>query len=122
MYSLDFRRRAVALVNQEGQCVTHVAQLLAIGRVTLHRWLKQADLSPKPMGPKAPRKLCPDKLAQHVADHPDAYQHERAAELGVSRYAIWYGLRRLGIKKNAVVSGKKRRVSQSIPRSSEANP
>lgn len=121
MYSLDFRRRAVALVKQKGQCVAHVAQLLGIGRVTLHRWLKLTDLAPKPMGPKAPRKLCPERLAQHVADHPDAYQHERAAELGVSRYAIWYGLRRLGIKKNAVVSRKKRRVSQSVPGSSGPN-
>ena len=28
-----------------------------------------------------------------------AYQHERASELGVSQYAICYGLKRLGFKK-----------------------
>jgi transposase-like protein len=111
MYSLDFRRRAVALVEEQGCCVAHVAKLLDIGRVTLHRWLKLPDLAAQPMGPKGPRKLCPEVLAQHVADHPDAYIHERATALGVSRYAVWYGLRRLGIKKNATVPGKKRRMS-----------
>ena len=30
---------------------------------------------------------------------PDAYQAERAKALGVSEYVVWYGLKRLGLKK-----------------------
>ena len=97
MYGLDFRSRALAMV-QTGKPVATVASLLGISRVTLHRWLKRKDLAPERMGPKAPRRCCPEKLAAHVAAYPDAYQHERASELGVSQYAICYGLKRLGLK------------------------
>ena len=101
MYPVAFRRRAVELVKQ-GKPITQVASLLNIGRVTLHRWLKQKNLAPKKMGPKTNfYKLCPDKLARHVEHYPDAYQHERAKALGVSPYAVWYGLRRLGIEASA---------------------
>lgn len=96
MYGLDFRRRAVAMVTT-GKKVATVAKLLGISRITLHRWLKRNTLAPERMGPKAPRRCCPEKLAAHVAAYPDAYQAERAAALGVSQYAIWYGLRRLGL-------------------------
>ncbi len=34
---------------------------------------------------------------RHVRDHPDAYQHERAARFGVTPKAIWQALRKLGV-------------------------
>ncbi len=98
VYGLDFRRRAVALV-QGGQKVATVAKWLGISRITLHRWLKRKDLAPERMGPKVPRRCCPEKLAAHVEAFPDAYQYERAIELQVSQPAICYGLKRLGFKK-----------------------
>lgn len=111
VYGLDFRRRAVGLV-QGGKKVATVAKLLGISRITLHRWLKRKDLAPEGMGPKVPRRCCPKKLAAHVEAFPDAYQHERATELGVSQPAICYGLKRLGLKKNVSLPRKRRRTSQ----------
>ena len=108
MYPVAFRRRAVELVGQ-GKRITYVASLLGIGRITLQRWLKMKELAPPKMGPKTNfYKLCPEKLAKHVEMYPDAYQHERAKDLGVSASAVWYGLRRLGIKKKPVVRREKR--------------
>ena len=106
VYGLDFRRRAVGLV-QVGNKIATVAKLLGISRISLHRWLKRKDLAPERMGPKAPRRCCPEKLAAHVAAYPDAYQHERAEDLGVSQAAICYGLKRLGLKKNVSLPRKR---------------
>ena len=51
-------------------------------------------------------------LEEDVKTHPDAYQYERAARLGVSQRAIGNALKRLGVsyKKNTVTSqsGRKR--------------
>ena len=51
-------------------------------------------------------------LEEDVKTHPDAYQYERSARLGVSERAIGYALKRLGVsyKKNTVASesGRKR--------------
>ena len=80
VYGLDFRRRAVGLV-QAGKKIATVTKWLGISRITLHRWLKRKNLAPEGMGPKPPRRCCPEKLAAHVAAYPDAYQHERARPL-----------------------------------------
>ena len=66
-----------------------------LSRWCVYDWLERTELVPK----KRPWKMKLEALAAHVAAYPDAYQHERAEALGVSRYAIWYGLRRLALKK-----------------------
>jgi hypothetical protein len=82
----------------------------------VYDWLGRETLEPKKQGSPGPWKLDPEKLQAHVEEHPDAYQHERGAALGVSRHVVMYGLKRLGIrrKKNAAVPREKRRVSQEI--------
>ena len=65
----------------------------------MYDWLERTELVPQKQGTPRPWKLKPEALAAHVAAYPDAYQHERVEALGVSRYAIWYGLRHLALKK-----------------------
>jgi transposase len=110
-YSVDYRRRALELL-EEGQKKSHIAALLGIARTTLDRWLKSRSLEPKKPGPKGPRTFSEEALLAHVEAYPDAYQYERAEALGVSRYVVLHGLKRLGIKKNAVVSRERRQLSK----------
>jgi transposase len=106
-YSVDLRERVVEFV-QNGGSKSEAARLFAVSRWCVYDWLSREDLSPEKQGCPSPWKLDPEVLKAHVAEFPDAYQQERASALGVSHYAVWYGLRRLGIKKNPVVPRKKR--------------
>ena len=112
-YSVDFRKRAIALAKKEKN-KSKVCRWLRIGRTTLDRWLARNDLTPHKPGPTAPRKLNLDELKEHVKAHADAYQRERADDLKVSRATIGRGLRKLGIrrKKNDALPRKKRHLSQ----------
>jgi len=74
--------------------------------------MNRKSLAPQQRGVPRFRLLCLKALETHVNAYPDAYQHERAEALGVSRHVILYGLRRLGIKKNAFVQREKRQLSQ----------
>ena len=67
----------------------------------MYDWLKRQDLELAKQGSLlGPWKLEPEKLKAHVEAYPpDAYQYERAEALGVSRYVVLYGLKRLGYKK-----------------------
>jgi transposase len=112
-YSTDLRERVVVFV-QEGGSKSEAATRFKISRWCVYNWLKRETLTPSKQGCPKPWRLCPEALKAHVASYPDAYQHERAAEFGVSRYAVWYGLRRLKItcKKNVTVRRAKRQLSQ----------
>ena len=70
-----------------------------MSRWFVYDWLKRQDLEPAKQGSLGPWKLEPEKLKAHVEAYPDAYQYERAEALGVSRYVVLYGLKRLGYKK-----------------------
>jgi transposase len=111
-YSTDLRERVVVFVNEGGR-KSEAAKRFKVSRWCVYNWLKRDNLAPRKQGCPKPWKLCPDTLKAHVEANPDAYQHERAAEFGVSRYAVWYGLRRLKItcKKNVALRRKKRRLS-----------
>ena len=111
VHSSDLRERVVAFV-REGGGKSEAARRFRVSRWCVYDWLSRKELKPASTRAVKPWKLCPEKLKDHVEQYPDAYQYERARDLGVSRYAVWYGLRRLGIKKNAAVPGKKRRASQ----------
>ena len=113
-YSKDLRERVQAFV-EAGGTKSEASRLFGVSRWCVYNWLKRVDLEALKPGPKEPRSLACSVLEAHVAAYPDAYQKERAEALGVSEYVVWYGLKRLGIKKNATVPGKKRRSSQGIP-------
>lgn len=110
-YSVDLRERVVEFVEQGGS-KSEASRRFKVSRWCIYNWMKRESLQPDKQGCPGPWKLCPEALKTHVEAFPDAYQHERAEVLGVSRHVVLYGLKRLGIKKNAVVPRKKRRLSQ----------
>jgi len=91
-YSTDFRRRVIARV-QSGDSKSAACRLFGISRSTLHSWLNRADLSPSQGGFRH-RKLDRRDFERHVAEHPDALQHERAAHFRVSTSSIRHALKR----------------------------
>jgi transposase len=109
--SEDLRKRVVLFV-QNGGSKTKACRLFGVSRSSIYNWLAAESLVVKKTRNVTPRKLDPQKLQAHVADFPDAYQYERAEALGVSEYVVWYGLKRLGIKKNAAVQRERRQLSQ----------
>lgn len=115
-YSTDLRSKVVAFVARGGSKIG-AADHFGIARSTVYEWLARPDLKPKVHGPRR-RKLDRTALKQHVAKYPDALIRERAAQLGVSRTSLWYGLKQLGIsvKKNTAVSRKKSGKKGRIPK------
>ncbi|CAG0940932.1 hypothetical protein BROC_01214 [Candidatus Brocadiaceae bacterium] len=109
-YSLDFRKKVLAIKAKEGLTGKEVSLRFGIGIASVTRWTK--CLAPCRTRTKPATKLDMEALAQDVKQHPDAYQYERAARLGVSQRAIGNALKRLGVsyKKNTVSSesGRKR--------------
>lgn len=103
-YSVDLRERVVEFVEQGGS-KSEAARRFKVSRWCVYDWLNRETLEPEKQGCPAPWKLCPEALKAHVEAYPDAYQHERGADLGVSRHVVLYGLKRLEMsrKKNATV-------------------
>ena len=93
-YSTDFRRRVIARV-RSGDNKSAACRLFGISRSTLHSWLNRADLSPSQNGFRH-RKLNRKDFKRHVAEHPDAFQRERAAHFKVSTNSIRHALKRMG--------------------------
>jgi len=96
-YSVDFRQRAVAYVNEGGSKVD-ASRIFGIERRTLYHWLSAKDLSPRPAKTRR-RKLDKAALAKHVQDYPDMILRERAAHFGVHINAVWVALQKLRISK-----------------------
>lgn len=98
-----------------GLSFAQAADRFSVGIASVKRWSNR--LEPKPYVRKKPRKLDPDKLAQDVRDHPDAYQYERAARFGVTPKAIWQALRKLGVtyKKSPGAPEGERRQTACLP-------
>jgi transposase len=95
-YSEDLRKRVVAFV-QGGGSKSEGARLFKVSRGCVYLWLNCKNLAPKRVRNTQPYTLNEAELKTHVEKYPDAYQHERAAALGVSWHVVLYGLRRLGI-------------------------
>lgn len=111
-YSLDFRRKVLLVREREHLTIEQVARRFDVGKASVMRWVKHIER--KPSGPRR-RKLDLLRLEQDIRDYPDAYQHERAARLGVAQNAIFYALKKLRIsyKKNAQPSsGRPRRTAR----------
>ena len=107
-YSVDFRKRVVAFV-QEGGSKAEAARLFKINRTCVYDWLSRDNLEPKKHS-RRKRKLDWEALERHVEAQPDLLLRERAAHFAVHPNAIWYALTqiRLSHKKNAALHRKKR--------------
>jgi len=95
-YSLDFRKKVLAVKERENLSFEEVALRFDIGsKNTVFRWTKQ--LEPCTTRNKPATKINMDALARDVELYPDAYQSERAERLGVSESCVQAALQRLNI-------------------------
>lgn len=115
-YSLDFRRKVLAVREEEGLTIAEVAERFCVGVASVVRWINRVE--PCLTRNKPATKIDRIKLARDVREHPDAYQAERAARLGVSEKGIGHALRRMGIsyKKKPAAPQSGRRRTAVLPR------
>ena len=101
-YSLDFRQRVFKLKTSRSLTYRETSELFGLNIRTLFRWKK--NMQPKGTRNKPATKVDMEALKQDVIHNPDRYQYERAQDLGVSKSAIFYALKRLGMsyKKNTI--------------------
>ena len=97
-YSIDYRRRVIAFVNEKGS-KREAARLFKISPDTLYKWLsRKDDLSPRPAKVRQ-RKLNKDALRRDVKERPDVFLRERAATFGVHESSMSRALSKLRIVK-----------------------
>ena len=118
MYSLDFRRRVLLIRAKENLSLAATSKRFHIAVNTLFLWTKR--LEPKLKHHKPSSKVDMEALKADVARHTDAFIHERARRLGVSRGAIEGGLKRLRVtyKKKPGASQGERRGTWHLPKDS----
>ena len=92
-YSVDFRKKVLSLKAKENLTLSEVSKRFGVGQASVVRWSK--NIEPQRTRPKPTVKLNWEALAQDVQEHPDSYQYERAARLGVSQQGIAYALKKL---------------------------
>ena len=103
-YSLEFRKKVMAIKEKEKLTYDEAAKRFQIGKTTLARWHKK--LEPQLTRNKPATKINMEALKQDLIENPDAYQYERANRLGVSQKGIFEALKRVGVtyKKNLKAS------------------
>ncbi len=114
-YSIDFRRKVLAVKEKEGLTIAEAAARFFVGKATVVRWLNRIE--PHRTRNKPATKIDRIALARDVREYPDAYQAERAKRLGVSEKGIGHALRRMGItyRKNTPASKGGRRRTACLP-------
>ena len=88
-YSLDMRQQVLKIRSEEGLSMAKVAKRFGVGVASVMRWSKNIEAIKKR---NRSTKIDMEALKRDVEQYPDAYQHERAARLGVSDYCVWYSL------------------------------
>lgn len=98
-YSLDFRERALALVD-EGRSYSDVSRLMGVQRKTVSEWKQRRDQGqlavsyPKRRGAY---KINETALKAELKKRPDAYLAELASVAGGSEQGIRHAMKRLNI-------------------------
>lgn len=115
-YSLDFRRRVLAIRERDGLTYEETSARFGVGIATLTRWNKHIER--RPYVRRKGLKIDLHALKQDVLDYPDAYQYERAKRFGVCPKAIWKALKKLGVtyKKSASPPQGRRRQTSCLPK------
>ena len=119
-YSKDFRHKVLSIKKQEDLSFSQAAQRFGVSRDTVFRWSKNMIAKTKRIKPAT--KIAMEALKRDITLYPDAYQHERAARLNVSKAAIWYALKRLRVtyKKNSTApQGRSRKTHYILPNDSK---
>jgi len=97
-YSIDYRKRAVEY-KDSGHTFKELAEAFKIPPITYYDWkekLSNGYYETKPKRERS-RKIDREKLRQAVADTPDAYLHELAAQFDCTPQAVFYMLIKLKI-------------------------
>jgi len=94
-YSVDFRRKVLAIKEQENLTFEEAAARFGVGKASLVRW--NARLEPCRTRHKPAAKLGDEALRRDVELYPDAFLYERAARLGASQQGVCAALKRLGV-------------------------
>ena len=94
-YSIDFRRQALLIKEQEQLSFEATAKRFSVGKASVVRWSKRIEAQRTRHKPAT--KIDMEALKQDVEVYPDAYQYERAQRLNVSQRGIGYALKRLKI-------------------------
>jgi transposase len=95
MYSVDFRKKVLAIRTQENLSIREVATRFKLSRDTVFRWTKTVE--PKTWRAKRANKIDRELLRRDVEHYPDSYAYERANRLGVSCSGIRHVLKCLGV-------------------------
>ena len=117
-YSLDFRKKVLAIKKAEKLSCEEVSKRFKIGIMTVVRWGHRIDS--KRTRVKDAVKINMESLRDDIKKYPDAYQYERANRFNVSQSGIWHALKRLGVtyKKNVLSSkGRSRKTCCILPKS-----
>ena len=94
-YPLKFREHVLKVQKEEGLSLAQTSERFKIGRASLVRW--HARIDPCLTRDKKAVKIDMQALEEHVRDHPDLSQKERAEHFNVTQSSIHYALHRLGI-------------------------
>ena len=103
-YSVDLRKKVMEHLDS-GNSIRKTSKIFGVGTTTIKEWKKlrkeTSSLKKRPLVRKSP-KLCPDRLAAYINEHPDSFLEEIAKVFGCTPQAVFYALKRNGItrKKN----------------------
>ena len=97
-YSNDYRKRAVEY-KDSGHTFKELAEAFKIPPITYYDWKEKLSNGyyETKLKRERSRKIDKEKLRQAVADKPDAYLHELAAQFGCTPQAVFYMLIKLNI-------------------------
>ena len=100
-YSLDFRRKVLAVRRRDKLSFEAVAKLFSVGKQSVYNWSKRLEAKQTRDRPSTQIKL--DAVKQDTTQYPDSYIYERAQRLGMSTSGVHRALKRLGYtyKKNS---------------------
>lgn len=94
-YGKEFRKKVFEIKLNEGLTNKQLAKRFGIHDRTICNWKNNPE--PKRTKNKPAIKIDMKKLEDYVKKHSDAYQYEIAEVFNVSKSAIGYALKRLGI-------------------------
>ena len=106
-WSIDLRQKALETKKREMLSYGETAKRFGVSVSSLARWATR--LEPKSVRNNTATKINTEALKQDVTIYPDAYHHERAERLKVSKSGVARALQRMRIsyKKNPGTSQSK---------------
>lgn len=96
-YDVEFRKAALKYW-ENGHTKRETAKVFSVSHFTLQQWknkLKETGSLEKKVRETPWKKIDPEKLAEYIDAHPDAFLKEIAEDFGCTDVAIFYALKRL---------------------------